>query len=431
MGATFTRSSVEGPGLDFARPERAFASLLATPRPLQAALRSPRAESRGLALILFLLLATTALAQGKVTPAGRLATPRMNHTATRLADGRVLVVGGRSTDGLTALASTELFDPKTKKWSAGPPLVVGRTLHTATLLADGRVLVVGGLAHDGKDGNSRFVALDSAELYDPKTNAFSLTGKLGDARNGHTATVLADGRVLVVGGAREQRQHLASVELYDPATGAFTPRRPLALARWMHVAARLSDGSVVVLGGRSNMPKGEGSGVAVGSVERYDVSSGVWHAVPELNEARQRTAFLAIDDTVTVLGGQTTTSSTNYVESWKPGAEKWDEAPHHLSMALAGHTATLLPSGDVLVVGGEPPNEVDSSRVQRLDAKTKGFCLAGELASSRKGHTATLLDSGGVLVVGGTSAGMPEPTAELWLPAPGKCEEPPGLTIDW
>jgi N-acetylneuraminic acid mutarotase len=382
-------------------------------------------------LLLVLILAAAAHAQGKVTPAGHLAVARMNHTATRLADGRVLVVGGRGTDGLTALASTELFDPKTSKRSLGPPLSVGRTLHTATLLADGRVLVVGGITHESKDGQNRFVALASAELFDPKTNAWKPTGALADARNGHTATLLTDGRVLVVGGAREQRQHLASVELYDPEKEAFVPRRPLALARWMHVAARLSDGSVVVLGGRSNMPEGKGSGVAIASSERYDASSGVWHPVPELNEARQRTAFLAQDDVVTVVGGQTTSSSTNYVESWKPGADAWEPAKNHLTMALAGHSATLLSNGDLLVIGGEPPNEVDTSRVQRLDKATQGWCLAGTLASSRKGHTATLLGDGRVLVVGGTSAGMPDPTAELWSPASGKCEEPPGLSLDW
>ncbi len=378
-----------------------------------------------------LLLAFTAQAQGKLTPAGRLATARTNHTATLLLDGRVLVVGGRGTDGLVALASTELFDPKTQRWAPGPPLSVGRTLHTATRLADGRVLVVGGITHESKEGQNRFVALASAELFDPKTNSWKPAGRLADARNGHTATLLDDGRVLIVGGAREQRQHLASVELFDPETETFAPRRPLALARWMHVAARLSDGSVVVLGGRSNMPEGKGSGVSVASAERYDASSGVWHPVPELNEARQRTAFLAQDDVVTVVGGQTTTSSTNYVESWKPGVEAWEPAKNHLSMALAGHTATLLANGDLLVIGGEPPNEVDTARVQKLEKASGKWCLAGALASSRKGHTATLLSSGSVLVVGGTSAGMPDPTAELWSPSPGKCEDPPGVTLDW
>lgn len=412
-------------------PAQARAALTPRGAPRLPGLPHGSPAARGALVALSLALAPAALAQGKVTKAGTLGTARTNHTATALDDGRVLVAGGRGADGLSTLASVELFEPKTRRWQPGPPMAVGRSHHAATLLADGRVLVTGGTAHESKEGKNRFVALASAEVYEPKANRWTTVSPLAQARNGHSATRLKDGRVLVVGGAREQRSHLTAVELFDPASGAWQPRRPLARARWLHEAVRLSDGSVVVLGGRSNQPaQGQGPGAAVAEAERFDASSGTWHAVPGLNEARQRTAAVAHADTVTVVGGQTTSSSTNYVESWTPGAASW-VLGEHLSMALSAHSATLLPSGDVVVIGGEPPNEVDTARVQRFDAAQKRWCLAGALEAARKGHSATLLPDGRVLVVGGTSAGLPEPAAELWEPAKGRCEEPPGVSLEW
>jgi N-acetylneuraminic acid mutarotase len=390
--------------------------------------------SRGRAASALLLLAAfTAQAQGTFTPAGRLGTARSGHTATLLKDGRVLVVGGKSVNGLTPLTSVELFEPGTRTWKAAAPLAQGRALHTATLLDDGRVLVAGGAALETKDGKTRFVALASVELYEPAKNLWTQGPPLAFARNGHTATLLLNGRVLVVGGAREQRSHLNQVELFDPESGTWAPRRPLAIARWLHEAVRLSDGSVVVLGGRSNQDEGgKGPGVALASVERFDPSSGTWHPVPELSEARQRTVAVASGDTVTVLGGQTTSSATNYVERWTPGADAWALGPAHLSMASSGHSATELGQGEVLVIGGEPPNAVDTNRAQRFEPGQRRWCLAGTLDVSRKGHTATSLSDGQVLVVGGTSAGIPEASAELWKATKGACEDPPGLELgEW
>jgi hypothetical protein len=377
-----------------------------------------------------LLWAVGALAQGQVTPAGRLHTPRTRHTATLLADGRVLIIGGRAADGLSTLAACELFDPKTGTWSDAAPMHTGRSNHTATLLSDGRVLVTGGTAADAQAHTARFVALASVELYEPRTNTWSEGAPLHEARNGHSATRLSDGRVLVVGGAREQRVHLGSVELYSPAQNAWAERRGLKVPRWQHEAVRLSDDSVVVVGGRSSALTGAGGGgVSIAQVERYDSATGVWHDVPEMSEPRQRTALVAADDEVIVFGGQTSTSVTNYAERWHPGADGWAPLPNHLSVPLAGHTATRLGTGEVVLIGGEPTNLVDTPRVQVWHPDSGRWCLAGALASSRKLHTATLLRDGRVLVVGGTSAGVPEVTAEAWQSAGGACEEPPGAPV--
>lgn len=383
-------------------------------------------------LALATCLATAAAAQGRVTPAGALALARTHHTTTVLQDGRVLVAGGRAADGLSTLPSVEVYDPRRKAWKPGPPMTVGRSHHAATLLADGRVLVTGGTTHEASEGGFRFVALASAEVFDPKARTWTKVPDMADARNGHTATLLSDGAVLVVGGAREQRTHLGTVERFDPKTSTWTTLKGLATPRWLHAAVHLDDDSVVVVGGRSNAGQGgKGPGVSLEAVERFVPKDGAWQPAAPMSEARQRAgiAVLADGKTVVAVGGQTAVGSTNYAETWAPGTAEWVPLENHLSMSLSGHSATRLPAGDLLVVGGEPPNAVDTPRVQRWVAATKRWCLAGQLAASRKLHSASLLPDGSVLVVGGMSSGVPEKSVERWADTKGACEEPPGVTL--
>lgn len=379
-----------------------------------------------------LLAAAPAAAQGRFRAAGQLFEARVGHTATLLADGRVLVVGGRGADATVELHSAELYDPRASRWSRAGALAAGRAGHTATLLPDGRVLVTGGTGHDDADGGHRYVALASAELYEPRANRWRPAAPMGEARNWHSATLLADGRVLVAGGAREARQHLASAELYDPARDGWAPAAPLLEARCLHQVVAV-DGGVLVVGGRSN--KGDrdtGYGRPLASAERYEAAAGVWRAAPELSEEKQFHAAVALaDGRVLVVAGAAPTMLTNLAEWLSPGGAGWTLAEASLSLGRAHHSASALPSGDVLVVGGETADEVDSDLAQRLDAKTARWCVAGKLQASRKKHTATVLPGGQVLVVGGTSAGLPERLAERWEPAKGACVEPPGPSLEF
>lgn len=367
-------------------------------------------------------------------PAGTLRQARFAHTATLLSDGRVLVVGGRGTDATTELASVELYDPLRRRWARAAPLSRGRAGHTATLLSDGRVLVVGGTGHDATGGAHRYVALATAEVYDPKANAWRPAAPLAEARNWHTATPLGDGRVLVVGGAREQRNHLASAELYDPKADAWTAAAPLPAPRCLHLALPLP-GGVLVAGGRSNhAADGGGFGQPVATAALYDAASDAWTTLPALRDPRQFHAGVALPDgRALVVGGAAEGMLTNLAELWAPGGTEWALAEYSLSLSHAHHTATALPGGDVLVVGGETPEAVDDALAQRFDGKAQRWCVAGTLTASRKRHTATLLRDGRVLLVGGTSAGVPEPSVEAWEPAAGACVEPPGpsLSLDF
>jgi phosphatidylserine/phosphatidylglycerophosphate/cardiolipin synthase-like enzyme len=142
---------------------------------------------------------------------------RGSHTATLLLDGRVLVTGGTTT-GDPSFDSAELYDPATGKFTVTGSMGAGRTFQEATILADGRVLVTGGDAHGWNYGGP-FLA--SAEIYDPKTGTFTPTGSMAEALTNHAATRLADGRVLITGGFNLLLD-VATAELWDPAAGKFT-----------------------------------------------------------------------------------------------------------------------------------------------------------------------------------------------------------------
>lgn len=179
--------------------------------------------------------------------AGNLSTARIGHTATLLPNGHVLVLGGRYSFGFGASASqrAELYDPATNRWQLSTESQIGRNLHTATLLKDGNVLVAG-----GDIGNSN----TTAELYMAGSGQWSNTGNMSTVRFRHTATLLSDGRVLVAGGSRSQFPDyysdltIIATEIYDPASGEWHAGAPMKEKRSAHTATLLLDGRVLVVG---------------------------------------------------------------------------------------------------------------------------------------------------------------------------------------
>jgi hypothetical protein len=356
-----------------------------------------------------------------------LAQARYAHTATLLLDGRVLVVGGIGSVSLHALDSVELFDPRTQKFSKLTGLTHGRFGHTATLLQDGRVLIVGGAAFSADEGTPRFVALDSTEVFNPRTLKFDAGPSLAAARHWHSATALPDGRVLVAGGAREQMHHLASVELWDGVEPRWSNGTPLQSPRCRHQAQLLPNGAVLMIGGRSN-ERETGFGKTLSSSEVWPTPGMRDGTAVTMNEPRQNhSAWLSPKGSVLVIGGKTEGSFTNLIEAFAAQTKRWESFSPSLPLPLAHHTVTSLEAQGFLVAGGETPNASDSTQTQVLDFAAGRFCRAGELIVSRREHTATRLKDGQVLVVGGLSAGVPEASAERWQPLAGVCVPPQGL----
>jgi hypothetical protein len=180
---------------------------------------------------------------------------RREHTMTLLEDGRVLVVGGISQYGADFSSNTasELYTPSTGRFEAGPSTKDGRWRHTATRLKDGRVLVVGGRPNNCA-ATCSLDALKTAELFDPASNTWTSTGSLRISRSGHTAALLDDGRVAIFGGMTNEdqsvrTQQVSEVEVWDPATGTFSDFGTLHMGRAFHTLTRLHDGRFLLANG--------------------------------------------------------------------------------------------------------------------------------------------------------------------------------------
>ncbi|MGQ0641574.1 MAG: Kelch repeat-containing protein [Gemmatimonadaceae bacterium] len=179
---------------------------------------------------------------------GNMTAARAAHTAPTLSDGRVLFVGGVTTNW-TFLATAELFDPAANRFVATGLMSVPRESHVGVLLADGTVLVAGG--HSGRRENIQIYA--SAERYDPERGVFVPIATMTKRRRKHAGITLPNGRVLVTGGAdeRDDRGQYRDVETFDPATGRFTRLGEMQRARYKHDGSMvlLRDGSVLLAGG--------------------------------------------------------------------------------------------------------------------------------------------------------------------------------------
>lgn len=303
-------------------------------------------------------------ATGTFTSTGSLSSPRAHHTATLLNNGMVLIAGGEGSGN--SLASAELYDPATGAFTPSGKLTVARHLHTATLLSNGMVLLAGGVSRIGRNLPNR---LGCAELYDPAAKTFNLTGCLNTARDEHTATLLNNGMVLVVGGnGNPPAGHLASAEVYDPATGAFASTGMLSTPRYLHSATLLKNGMVLIAGGVD--PK-DGPG-AIASAELYNPATRAFTPTGILNTARYRpTASLLNNGMVQISGGANEAGFLSTAELYNPGTQKF-VATGSLNIARIGHSITVLNNGTVLIVGGQGEDSALAS-AELYDPKTGTF----------------------------------------------------------
>jgi N-acetylneuraminic acid mutarotase len=343
------------------------------------------------------------------TATSNLATSRAEHTATLLADGRVLVTGGVTYtkdclfNGVHAsLASVETFDPATAVWSAQAPMSTERYHHSATRLPNGKVLVAGGYV-----GACNPVALGTVELFDPVTNTWSAGPPMAAPRGYHSATLLVNGKVLIAGGFAGGG--LAAAEIYDPVANSWSAAAPLPAARYVHVATPLADGRVLVAAGQNTM-----SALATAAV--YDPAANTWTPTASMVTSEYfRAGATMSDGRVLVTGGFVAATATwqKFAEIYDPATNAWSIATP-LPLVRANHDMLLLGSGHVLVSGGESGPATPTVVSHRYDVASGTWLAGGNLASAKKAQTLTLLADGRALAAGGITNFVTASTASIF-----------------
>ena len=280
---------------------------------------------------------------------GQMYAERAAHSLTLLNNGSVLAAGGRNST--SSLGTAEVFQPLPQMWSTTNAMTSPRHDHTATLLADGRVLVTGGtvLATPVPQYYS------SAELYHPDSSQWTAAaGNMISTRTRHTATLLKDGRVLIVGGyngGSSSTSYVATAEIFNPGSGDFIPAGSLT-ARSNHTATLLSDGRVLVVGGINRTVIGS-TLTYLSNCRIYDPTSNLWSNAGDLVTGRaNHTATLLADGRVLVVGGLDQDGAMSDTELYDPATNTWAYITN-LKTYRYNHTATLLPNGQLFAAGGD------------------------------------------------------------------------------
>lgn len=322
-------------------------------------------------------------------------------TAVRRQAGTVVLALLGATVG-ASFSSAAAAGPVMTGWSPTAHMSVARSQHTATLLRGGDVLVTGGSPSP------------AAEIWRPGSGRWTAAGSMSINRSGATATRLPDGRVLVAGGCTGSHcdSVASSAELYDPTTRSWTLAAPMPTPHAYATATMLASGLVLVAGGCS----GRLCGTVSGAAELYDPSTGRWQATGDLQTPRRwHSTVLLPSGQVLVAGGELVRTA----ELYTPATGRWTYTDA-MGTARGRFTLTSLPSGEVLAAGGCAGYYCLTSlaTAETYDPATARWTPTAPMRDPRQGHAAALLPSGQVLVAGGSdNRGNPLAKAERYQPA--------------
>jgi hypothetical protein len=316
-----------------------------------------------------------------------------------------------------ALAASTLSFAASGTWSSTGTMISARDGHTATILTNGKILAAG--------GTNNGVALTSAELYNPIAGTWASTGSMHVARTLAHAVLLSNGSVLVVGGCVNDclSATTRSAELYNPTAGSFTATGSMIQARAEFGVAVLANGEVLVAGGCTAYDA-NGCLAVTTKAEIYNPATGTWTATGALRGARHAmTATRLPSGKVLVAGGATASmDALNSTEIYDPTAKTWTLGLKMIT-ARSDYASLMLGTGKVLFTGGENINGVSIKNAELYNPSSGTFTATGNMTATREEHTAVLLANGNVLASGGNkitlTAQTPLASAELYNPATG------------
>jgi hypothetical protein len=340
---------------------------------------------------------------GAFVETAKILAPRALHIATLLEDGTVLIAGGIAGRPYETLDSSEIYDPARGVFLASGTMTIARQQAVATRLTDGRVLIAGGFAKSPTEVYAlqirpiRSSPLDSAEIFDPKSRTFSSAGSMGFARIPHSATLLDDGKVLLIDDD--------SAKLFNPAAGTFAAAAKPLIARSENVAVKLSDGRVLIACG----------GIAPDaskSAEIYDPKSDRFVRTGDMVESLHWChATLLSDGDVLLMG-----PATRQVEIYDSRTGIFRSAGN-LLFDVSEPIPSRLNDGRVLVTSNAFPGyplRKEGLTAEIYDPRSRAFTSIGTVPPERGKYTGTTLSDGSVLIVGGFSEyGPPYPSAAV------------------
>ena len=356
-----------------------------------------------------------AAASGTFTATGSMHAAHTQGKATLLQNGQVLVTGANGGGG-AGLPSPELYNPAAGTWSVTGQMNTPRIDAATALLQNGQVLAAGGTSATGT------FAISSAELYNPATGTWSVTGSMHQGRSGingagASATLLPDGQVLIAGGEDANFNSLSSAELYNPATGKFTPTGSMTTALGDPSATLLNNGQVLMAEG--------------GVADLYNPATGKFTATGSMLSGHAAPVGTLLPDGDVLVTGK----GAVFAELYNPATGQWSNASTGLGLCNSNmecrqfSTATLLPTGNVLLAGGLVglvSNPQTTPTAMLYNPATNAWTATGSMTTGRENQTATLLPDGQVLMAGGTlfdhpSTGHPGlleilTSAELYTP---------------
>ncbi len=322
---------------------------------------------------------------------GNLPGVRFWHAAVLLKTGKVLVSGGID-QSYTVTSTAELYDPTSGTWVTTGSMHVAREFHSLVLLNDGKVLASGG---SGADQNG----IAQAELYDPSSGGWTLTGSLNTARVFNETTLLENGSVLASGGEACEycSDGLNGAEIYDPTSGSWSVTGSMAQGRYSHTATRLSNGMVLVAGGC-----GGPSCTPLDSTEAYDPESGSWLPEGSLHTVRaQASANLLRSGKVLAAGGFGSDGNPiSSTELFDPTTGTW-RLSESMSVERTYQVGLMLPNGDILQGGGFALGGYSTGDTELYQPLTGLWTTVGSLATPVYGAAGVVLPDGSVLVTGG------------------------------